>query len=66
MRILFLASVWVAVCGCNKGEATESRPAALKADAKGVNLSPDAPQWKYVELSDLRIFIFMDNLGVEP
>ncbi|MDP2269138.1 MAG: efflux RND transporter periplasmic adaptor subunit [Archangium sp.] len=30
---------------------TPERAPAISADARGVTLSPDAPQWKYVELS---------------
>ncbi len=47
---LIAAALALGCTGCSKGEATESRPSALKADARGVNLAPDAPQWKYVEL----------------
>jgi cobalt-zinc-cadmium efflux system membrane fusion protein len=51
MRILFAASLVLAL-GCNKPESSaEARPSPLKADPRGVNLAPDAPQWKYVELA---------------
>jgi cobalt-zinc-cadmium efflux system membrane fusion protein len=48
--VLLAGLLVVAAAGCSKGEATETRPSTLKADAKGVDLTPDAPQWKYVEL----------------
>ncbi len=37
--------------GCTKEAKSVDAADALKADAKGVTLAADAPQWKYVELS---------------
>ncbi len=50
MRVLFLGTL-VFVVDCSKPDTVEPAPSTLKADAKGVDLSPDAPQWKYVELA---------------
>ena len=43
------ALVFVAACARSPKEV--DAPSALKADAKGVTLAADAPQWKYVELA---------------
>ena len=44
--VLLLASA-----GCTRAARDVDAASALKADAKGVTLAADAPQWKYVELS---------------
>jgi cobalt-zinc-cadmium efflux system membrane fusion protein len=49
LRSLFLAAVLAAVA-CSKPPETKPAPTII-TDAKGVSLTPDAPQWKYVELS---------------
>lgn len=40
----------VALAGCAEKSAPEAAP-TITADARGVTLTPDAPQWKYVELA---------------
>lgn len=46
-RLLLCA---VAAAACSKPEEVKTTP-TIVTDAKGVSLTPDAPQWKYVELS---------------
>jgi cobalt-zinc-cadmium efflux system membrane fusion protein len=47
--VLILSSlVWLA---CGGKETPADAAPALKSDAKGVTLSADAPQWKYVEVA---------------
>lgn len=43
-----LALVLLAGCAV---KAPDESPEQIKADATGITLSPDAPQWKYVELA---------------
>lgn len=40
----------VALAGCTEKAPADAAP-TLTADARGVTLAPDAPQWKYVELA---------------
>ena len=49
LATLFLATL--ALAGCKKPAAPVDAAALIKADATGVTLAADAPQWKYVELS---------------
>ncbi len=55
MRILCLAflatPVCLCVCACNSSGTAEAAQPAIKADTHGVTLTPDALQWKYVELA---------------
>lgn len=48
-RLITLSTCLLAVA-CEKPKAVEA-PATITADATGVTLAADAPQWKYVELS---------------
>ncbi|MEW6434354.1 MAG: efflux RND transporter periplasmic adaptor subunit [Myxococcota bacterium] len=50
MRRDVLVLSLVTLGGCAAKDAPEAAP-TLKADARGVTLTPDAPQWKYVELA---------------
>ncbi|HET6346001.1 MAG TPA: efflux RND transporter periplasmic adaptor subunit [Myxococcota bacterium] len=48
--ILFVLAAAALTPGCNRGGERPSAP-RLVADASGIQLAPDAPQWKYVQLS---------------
>ena len=50
-KSLLVACALLFTFGCNKAVKEVDAANALKADAKGVTLAADAPQWKYVELS---------------
>ncbi|MFZ5446376.1 MAG: efflux RND transporter periplasmic adaptor subunit [Myxococcota bacterium] len=50
MRLLVL-SILVVLAGCKKPPADVDAATKIKADATGVTLADDAPQWKYVELA---------------
>ena len=46
-----LVVLCLAVAACSKPPPPKDAAESIKADAKGVTLSADAPQWKYVELA---------------
>lgn len=47
-RIVLVSSLLWLSCGSKEDAPAEAQ--ALQADARGVTLAPDAPQWKYVEV----------------
>lgn len=49
MKRLLFVSLFVAAC--SRGPKAVDPASAIQADAKGVTLAADAPQWKYVELA---------------
>ncbi len=46
--LMLVSLAWLA---CGSKEAAPAAAPSLTADAKGVTLTPDAPQWKYVEMA---------------
>lgn len=47
----FILVALVVLAGCKKAPTEVDAAQLIKADASGVTLAADAPQWKYVELS---------------
>lgn len=54
MRTEFLFLALLGVTACHDKPKPVEAPATIKADAKGVTLTDDAPQWKYVEMAVAR------------
>jgi cobalt-zinc-cadmium efflux system membrane fusion protein len=57
--VLLLAAIALAT-GCSRRAEQSSAPGGI-ADAKGIQLLPDAPQWKYVQLS-----VAEEDVGLPP
>lgn len=50
-KLVFAMAVALVSAACGDKKEKSEKPATISVENGGINLAPDAPQWKYVELS---------------